>query len=60
MIQNKRNSSKYCPKCKNDDCLHRIHRRFLDRLLSILVPVSRYHCYYCNWQGTLPQKIKLA
>jgi hypothetical protein len=40
-----------CPHCGGE--LHRIHRRGLDRLVSLYVPVRRYQCRNrdCHWQG---------
>jgi len=40
-----------CPRC--GDGLHRIHRKPLDRLISVYVPVRRYHCRSdrCGWKG---------
>ena len=42
-----------CPRCGGP--LERIRRRWVDRLLSLLIPVRRYHCYSmgCNWTGRL-------
>jgi len=41
----------HCPHCGGR--LHRIHRHFLDRAISILVPVRRYRCSNrdCGWTG---------
>ncbi|MCU0982233.1 MAG: hypothetical protein MUF25_24015 [Pirellulaceae bacterium] len=46
-----------CPRCGNTDLL-RIHRRLLDRLLSLVHPVYRFRCAKpgCAWEGNLPQK----
>ena len=40
-----------CPRCGSN--LHRVHRRSLDRVLNLLVPVRRYQCdgKQCRWQG---------
>jgi hypothetical protein len=40
-----------CPVCGGN--LRRLHRRWSDRLLSLLVPVGRYHCRNkeCGWEG---------
>jgi hypothetical protein len=40
-----------CPVCGGD--LRRHHRRWSDRLLSLLVPVGRYRCRNkeCGWEG---------
>jgi hypothetical protein len=38
--------------------LTRIARRLVDRLLSVVRPVSRYQCIAleCGWQGNLPRR----
>jgi len=48
-----RPSSPVCPECHSS--LDRIRRRFVDRLLSLVYPVHRYHCrsFVCNWEGNL-------
>jgi len=35
--------------------VNRVPRRFIDRLLSLVCPVHRYHCrsFICNWEGNL-------
>ncbi len=40
-----------CPRCGGD--LHRIHRRWRDRLLNRFLPVRRYQCKErdCRWHG---------
>ena len=40
-----------CPKCKGG--LHRTHRRRLDHLIGLFVPVRRYRCSnnQCRWGG---------
>jgi hypothetical protein len=40
-----------CPICGGN--LRRLHRRWRDRLLSLLVPVARYRCRdrECGWEG---------
>jgi hypothetical protein len=40
-----------CPRCGSE--LHRIHRRFRDRLLGLFLPVRRYQCKNrdCRWHG---------
>ncbi len=45
-----------CPVCGSD--LRRRHRRWWDRVLSILVPVGRFRCKNedCNWEGLRVQK----
>ena len=46
-----------CPRCGNTDLL-RIHRRLLDRLLSLVRPVYRFRCAdpRCAWEGNVRQK----
>jgi hypothetical protein len=46
-------SSPVCPECHSS--LNRVPRRFIDRLLSVVYPVHRYHCrsFSCNWEGNL-------
>jgi hypothetical protein len=45
-----------CPVCNAPT--HRISRRFIDRLLSIFMPVRRYRCQSmkCTWEGNLRVK----
>jgi len=40
-----------CPYCGSD--LHRIHRRWRDRVLGLYVPLRRYRCGNrdCRWEG---------
>jgi len=40
-----------CPRCGSG--LHRVHRRWYDRLLDLYVPVRRYQCEDpdCRWRG---------
>jgi hypothetical protein len=40
-----------CPRCGSD--IHRVHRRTLDRLIGLYLPVRRYRCAYseCRWRG---------
>jgi len=40
-----------CPRCGSG--LHRVHRYWPDRVLSIYVPVRRYRCknHDCGWHG---------
>ncbi len=41
----------HCPRCKGN--IHRVHRHALDHVISIVVPVRRYHCTNrdCGWSG---------
>lgn len=45
-----------CPLCQG--AVHHIPRRWIDRLLSIVMPVSRYRCatMRCQWEGNLRGK----
>ncbi|MDF1529304.1 MAG: hypothetical protein P1R74_09260 [Sedimenticola sp.] len=44
-----------CPKCNGP--VKRLRRRFIDRLVSLIIPVRRYHCraigWDCDWKGNL-------
>lgn len=40
-----------CPKCGAP--AYKDHRRFRDRLISVVHEVRRYHCKECGWQGLL-------
>lgn len=42
-----------CPHCASP--VSRVHRRFVDRLCGalILLPLRRYRCVGCGWQGNL-------
>ncbi len=44
-----------CPIC-NASYLYRTKRRMVDRILSQLIPVRRYHCERCGWVGNLRVK----
>ena len=48
-----KSSGPVCPACGSG--LNRIPRRFIDRLISIVHYVHRYHCqsFVCNWEGNL-------
>ena len=41
-----------CPHC-GGATLHRVHRHFLDRVISLAVPMRRYYCANrdCQWSG---------
>jgi len=47
-----------CPSCGGP--VYRVRRRFLDRLISIIVPVRRFRCYSigtgCQWEGNIRVK----
>lgn len=42
-----------CPKCGG--AVERVSRRWVDRLMSRLLPLRRYRCrsIACKWEGTL-------
>lgn len=44
-----------CPHCHGP--VYRIHRRPIDRLISLVVPIRRYRCddprLDCKWEGNL-------
>ncbi len=44
-------TARVCPKCGGR--LHRVHRRPIDRLVNVIVPVVRYRCRNpeCGWRG---------
>lgn len=45
-----------CPRCGSP--LMRVHRRSVDRVLSVIWKVERYRCYnfQCQWEGNLRPK----
>jgi hypothetical protein len=51
LLNNPALSATICPKCGGP--IHRIHRKPLDRLISLYVPVRRYRCHNsgCAWRG---------
>lgn len=42
-----------CPHCNGS--IHRVPRRWIDRLVSNFIPARRYRCraIYCCWEGNL-------
>lgn len=50
-----------CPLCGNRGLI-RIHRRPIDRLLSLFVDVYRFRCqqFECQWEGNLTKRHGLA
>lgn len=38
-----------CPRCGNE--MERISKRAIDKIINILVPVRRFKCYGCLWEG---------
>ena len=51
LVHTARFTTRLCPVCGSE--LHRVHRRTLDRVLNLLVPVRRYQCdnRECRWLG---------
>lgn len=49
-----------CPECGSR--LGKIHRRTVDRIRSILVPVNRFKCQNrdCEWVGNIKQRSSKA
>ena len=45
----RRRARQVCPQCGHT--LYRVHRRLLDRLASLIVPLHRYRCNECGWSG---------
>ena len=45
-----------CPHCNG--AVDRVRRRFIDRLISLVLPRYRYRCcsIVCDWEGSLPKK----
>ena len=61
MSQNKSDEVLNCPNCESDNTIIRIKRTFLHRLISIVIPIRRYECYYCGWQGVVSkQKVEVS
>ena len=46
-----------CPICGSYTT--RVHRRMIDRIASLIIPVHRYKChnYQCQWQGNVKQNV---
>ena len=42
-----------CPRCQGS--VYRIPRRFIDLLITLLIPVRRYRCREmgCSWEGNV-------
>jgi len=53
MTDSRSSKSPTCPRC--GETVHRIHRRFVDHIASLLRPVRRYRCENpaCQWEGNL-------
>lgn len=47
-----------CPKCGSS--LERIHRRLVDRAISLIYPLGRFRCpdRECGWEGNRGEKQK--
>ncbi|MBC7444985.1 MAG: hypothetical protein H7273_05870 [Polaromonas sp.] len=41
-----------CPQC--GDSANRVQRKLSDRIVSLVKPVKRYRCDFCDWTGVLP------
>lgn len=41
-----------CPHC--GDLADRVQRTLADRMVSLVKPVKRYRCDFCDWTGTVP------
>lgn len=37
--------------------LDRRRRSLLDRVVSVLIPVARYRCRFCGWEGLRSQSV---
>jgi hypothetical protein len=50
-INSPRLTATACPRCGGE--MHRIHRRWYDRVFSLYIPVRRYQCTEagCHWRG---------
>jgi hypothetical protein len=51
LLRTPRYTARTCPLCGED--LQRTHRRRVDRIANLYVPVRRYRCrnHDCRWQG---------
>ena len=47
-----------CPKCGKN--LKRVHRKLTDKLIGVVVSVTRYRCqsHNCDWEGLLRNRSK--
>ena len=52
----RKSAQRSCPQCRRP--LHRIARRFIDRLFHLWRPVRRYECHaaQCGWTGNLASR----
>lgn len=49
-------NSRNCPSC-GSSYLERVQRRIIDRVIGIAIPLKRYHCGSCGWEGNLRFKV---
>jgi hypothetical protein len=54
VVRDPKSTAVVCPQCKSR--AFRISRRFIDRVISVILPVRRYQCEStkCRWEGNLP------
>ena len=54
VVRDPKSTAVLCPQCKSR--AFRISRRFIDRVISLILPVRRYQCESreCRWEGNLP------
>lgn len=45
-------NSRSCPHC-GSSYLDRVQRRVIDKVVALAVPLKRYRCESCGWQGNL-------
>lgn len=45
-------NNRTCPNCKST-YLDRVQRRIVDRVIGLAIPLKRYHCGSCGWEGNL-------
>jgi transposase-like protein len=48
----------YCPECGQQ--AYRVQWRLYERLVSLIVPVRRYHCSSCGWRGLVRKGTRAA
>jgi hypothetical protein len=60
VISSPRYTTAACPRCGGE--VHRIHRRWYDRLLNLYIPVRRYQCKDadCRWRGLRVRRSRLG
>lgn len=47
-----------CPCC--GELASRKRRSVLQRLISVIKPVKRYACFFCDWEGLVPTVVAPA